>query len=104
MAAKKIERSRPMTREQIQAALKQLGEELHAKFEDEVKTHGARLEQLDAFLANVSMAVDHLFDEEEREVDFAVRFLEQEADKGLITSPVAGRDRKHFKVVAGRAR
>lgn len=51
-----------MTKEEALAALAEVGAAMHELHAD----NAARLEQLDAHLATVSMVVEHLYDETER--------------------------------------
>jgi len=107
MADKKTERRRSMlTRDEIAAALKEVGESLHAQFEDEVGTHRSRLLQLDGALTNAAVAAENLFDEEVREVDLATRIMERATVHGSdeVRSPIPGRSHKDYAVVARRAK
>ena len=92
-------------RDEIQAALRQVGKALHEQFEDEGGTHAARLAQLDVALTNAEVIVGHVFDEEERELDLARRIVGRETvhQGHEVRSPV-GRPHEHYATVARRAR
>ena len=66
-----------LTRERAQAHLQELAEAMKAQFGDEHGTHTARLDALYGALATAGMHVEHLFDEEERELELACRILAQ---------------------------
>jgi hypothetical protein len=89
-----------MSREEMLETLERIRQDLHKQFEDRPGTHAARLTQLDHAIGNAAAVTQHLFDEEAREVELAVRVMADEA-----TSPVAGRTKKdHYAVVARRAK
>lgn len=80
---------------------------MHERFGDEHGTHSARLDALDSALAAATMHVEHLFDEEVREVELAGRISRREKVHGLdpsheVISPV-GRSIEHTLDIAKRA-
>lgn len=93
-----------MTRDDALAKLDEVRAAMHEQFGDEHGTHEARLAALDSALASAAMHVEHLHDEEAREIDLAQRIVARETVHGghEVTSPV-GRNHKHTLAIAGRA-
>lgn len=89
-----------MTREEMQAALEGVKAAAHEQYGAH---HTARLGQLDQALATASMAVGHLADEEEREVELAGRIISRAKVHGNdeVVSPVGRPHAETLRIHAG---
>jgi hypothetical protein len=91
-----------MDKDEAQAALESVRAAIHDKFEDEYGTHQGRLAAFDAALATAAMHVDHLHDEEDREIELAKRIVSRaQVHGGEVISPL-GRRYEHSLAIAER--
>ena len=90
-----------MTHEEILSAIEDIKAEVHGMYGAH---HAARLAQLDGALDTAAMAVQHLLDEEEREVDLAQRILNRATVHGNdeAKSPTE-RSMDEIRRIAGKA-
>ena len=93
-----------MERDEALAELERVRAAMHQAFEDDHGTHRSRLEALDSALGTAGMHVSHLFDEEQREADLAVRILNRETVHGSDEArDHSGRSIEHMRAIARAA-
>ena len=96
-----------MTREEALAMLETVRKAMHEQFEDGTEKHGhthaPRLHAIDGALDNAAMHIQHLHDEEAREVDLAQRILRRETvhEKDEVRDH-SGRSLDHTRTIAAR--